>query len=363
MKHRFVELYGLTAALASDQTITIDLNMRSPISQLIIDSRVLNGAQASSTDHPLAGLTKVEIVDGSDVLFSLDGFELQALDIYDSGIHPRGGWFNYLPGTETDAQVAMSFGRYLWDEILAFDPGKFLNPQLKITIDEDGGGMNSSGMKLSVLAAMFDEVPPSPTGFLMTKELKRWTKTAAGHEYTDCPLDYPYRKLFLQSRYAGSPPHWCFSNIKLSSDQDKKVILNGEFRDLMFGIGRENAFIKELLTSGAQAAKKIGHCTPTMDVMGTANQWRDDSAGGAIGTYNGDGGQYEWRSEQAHNAVHHIQGWAPHGTLCIPFGKQGIIEDWFDVKKDIGSLVLDATSGVTLATQKLFIQQMRTYAG
>jgi len=363
MKHRFVELYGLTAALASDQTITIDLNMRSPISQLIIDSRVLNGAQASSTDHPLAGLTKVEIVDGSDVLFSLDGFELQALDIYDSGIHPRGGWFNYLSGNETDAQIAISFGRYLWDEILALDPSKFLNPQLKISINYDAGGMSPASMKLSVLAALFDEEPPSPTGFLMTKELKRWTKTAAGHEYTDCPLDHPYRKLFLQSRYAGSPPHWCFANIKLSSDQDKKVILNGEFRDLLFGIGRENAFIKEVLTGHGAAELRTGHCTPTMDVMGVANNWRNTDEGGAIGTYNGDGGEYQWWSEVAVNTVHHIQGWAPHGTLCIPFGKQGIIEDWFDVKKDIGSLVLDATSGVTLATQKLFIQQMRTYAG
>lgn len=153
MKHRFVELYGLTAKLTTDQTVTIDLNMVGPISQLILDTRVTNGAGAASTEHPLAGITKLELVDGSDVLFSLDGFELQALDIYDSGIHPRGGWFNYLVNTETDAQIAVSFGRYLWDEILAFDPAKFLNPQLKITLDVDAGGMNPSGMKLSVLAA------------------------------------------------------------------------------------------------------------------------------------------------------------------------------------------------------------------
>jgi len=361
MKHRFVELQGLTAKLTSDQTITIDLNMISPISQLIIDSRVANSDGVDSTEHPLAGITKVEIVDGSDVLFSLDGFELQALDIYDSGIHPRGGWFNYLPNDTTDAQVAISFGRYLWDEILAFDPGKFLNPQLKISLDVDAGGLEPSGMYLSVLAALFDENAPSPTGFLMTKELKRWTKTAAGHEYTDCPLDHPYRKLFLQSRYAGSPPNWIFGNIKLSSDQDRKVILNGELRDLMFGIGRENAFIREVLTAQGAVALKIGHCTPTMDVMGTGNTWLNLAGGGVIATYNGDGGKYEWWSAVAANTVHHIQGWAPHGTLCIPFGKQGIIEDWFDVTKEIGSLVMDVTSGVTLATQKLFIQQYRAY--
>ena len=362
MKHRFVELYGLTAALTSDQTITIDLNMVSPISQLLIDTRVLNGAEGDSTQHPLAGITKVEIVDGSDVLFSLDGLEVQALDIYDSGIHPRGGWFNYLTGIETDAQVAISFGRYLWDEVLALDPSKFLNPQLKITIDYDGGGMSAASMKLSVLAALFDETPPSPTGFLMAKELKRWTKTAAGHEYTDCPLDYPYRKLFLQSRYDSKPPHWIFANIKLSSDQDKKVILNGEFRDLMFGIGRENAYIQETLNGAVPAGQRVYHVTPTMDVMAMATEWQEDHTGLELSTYDCDGGHLEAIAEVACNAAFQISGWAPHGTLCIPFGKQGIIEDWFDVRKGIGSLVLDATSGVTEPTQKLFIQQMRPYA-
>jgi len=361
MNHRFIELYGLSAALAADQTITIDLDMSDPISQLIIDSRVLNGGGGDSTEHPLAGLTKIEVVDGSDVLFSLDGFEMQALDIYDSGLHPRGGWFNYLPGNPTDAQIAISFGRYLWDEILALDPSKFLNPQLKITVDYDAGGMNPASMQLSVLAAMFDEKAITPTGFLMTKELKRWTAAAAAHEYTDCPLDHPYRKMFLQSRYASKPTNWIFANIKLASDQDKKVILNGEFRDLMFGIGRENAYIQETLTAIGRAALTTGHCTPCMDVMGVANQWRDDHEGGAIGTYNGDGGEYQWWAEVAENTVHHIQGWAPHGTLCIPFGKQGIIEDWFDVSK-LGNLKLDCTSGVAEPTQKLFIQQYRAYA-
>jgi len=360
MNYRFVELLGLKA-IAADVTTVIDLDMSDPISQILIDARVTNGAGGNSTEHPLAAITKVEIVDGSDVLFSLDGFELQALDIYESGIHPRGGWFNYLGTTETDAQIAISFGRYLWDEILALDPKKFSNPQLKITHDISAGGMNPSACQLSVLAAMFDEKAITPTGFLMTKEVKRWTSVAAAHVYTDCPTDHPYRKMFLQGRLAGSPPHWVFGNIKLASDQDKKVIFNNEFRDLMFGIGRENAFIRELLTGGGAVALKYGHVTPTMDVMGVATQWRGDTDGGDVATYGGDGGYYSWYCELAQNTVHHVSGWAPHGTLCLPFGKQGIIEDWFDVAP-IGNLKLDVTDGVADATSKLFIQQYRKYA-
>ena len=166
--------------------------------------------------------------------------------------------------------------------------------------------------------------------------------------------------MFLQSRYAGSPPYWVFANIKLASDQDKKVILNGEYRDLMFGVGRKNAFIKEILTCSGAAALRTAHCTPTVDVMGVANYWRNDHDGGNIATYNGDGGQYQYWGENAENMVHHIQGWAPHGTLCIPFGKEDMIDDWFTFE-NVKGLKLDCTSGVTLATQKLFIQQHRSY--
>jgi len=359
MNYRYHEIQALTSVV-NGETLEVDLDMRDPISELLLDLRVTHGAGGDSTEHNLKCWKKIEIIDGSDVLFSLDGLEAQALDIYHSGLYPRGGWFNYLTTTESDAQVAISFGRYPWDEEIAFDPSKFRNPKLRITFDADAGGMNVASGKVSVMAALFDEKAITPGGFFMSKEVKRWSADAAAHEYTDCPRDYPYRKMLLQGRYPGCPPHWIFDNIKLATDQDKKVILNGEFRDLMFSLGRENAFVRELLTGGGVVALTTGHCTPTMDVMGIANQWRDDTDGGDIATYNGDGGQYQWWCELAQNTVHHIQGWAPHGTLQIPFGKQGVVGDWFD-PSTVGSLKLDCTSGVAAAVQKLFLQQYRTY--
>lgn len=360
MNYRYLELLGLRD-IDSDETVVINLNMADPISEIILDTRVTNGVGASSTNHPIASVTKVEIVDGSDVLFSLDGFEFEALDIYHSGKHPRGGWYHYLNGISTDRQTAISFGRWPWDELLAFDPKKFTNPQLKISFDYDAGGTAASKCELSVLAAMFDEKVIEPTGFLMTKEIKTWTTVAAQHEYTDLPTDYPYRKLLLQSRYAENPPHWMFANIKLSEDQDKKVVVNNEFRDLLFGIGRENAFITELWNNQARANLDAIHVTPTMDVMAAGNGWESAIATADLATYNGDGGYLQYIASGVGNAVFNVSGWAPHGTLQIPFGMQGIIEDWYDVTK-VGSLRLDVTDGVSDGTSKIFIQQLRSYA-
>ncbi|MBA7601429.1 hypothetical protein ES703_08502 [subsurface metagenome] len=359
MKYRFMELYGLSAALVANQTIQIELDMVDPVSQIIIDGRVNNGDAGDSTAPPVAFITKAEIVDGSDVLFSLDGYEMQALDIYDSGVHPRGGWYNYIE-TPTDFQVAINFGRYLWDEELAFDPTKFRNPVLNITVDFDGGGRDPTSVQLSALALLFDEKAISPSGFLMTKEQKSWTKAVGGHEYTDMPLDYAYRKMFLQSRLDSIPPNGIFGNIKLATDQDKKVILNGEYRDLMFGIGRENAFIRETWVIGGDSAQVVSHITPTMDVFSVASAWEDKSLAKDISCYDGDGGHLETICEVAANIQVHAAGWAPHGTLCIPFGKPGVIDDWFELG-GIGSLKLDVTSGNASGVQKLFIQQYRTY--
>ena len=359
MDFRYVELLGLTA-LVDGQMIEVDLDMADPVSELLLDLRVTQGAAAASTEHNLACFSKIEITDGSDVLFSIDGLELQALDIYHSGVFPRGGWFHYLSGIASDAQVAISFGRYLYDEDLAFDPKKFTNPKLRVTFNSSLGGAAVSGGQISVLAALFDEKVVSPTGFLMTKEIKRWSRAVTGHEYTDMPTDHPYRKVMLQGRLASVPPHWIFANIKLASDQDKKVIFNGEFRDLMFGPARLNAYISENCTAASRANLDIKHITPTMDVMATVTGWAEADAVGVVDAWNGDGGALEIISAAAGNVNMRYSGWAPHGTLAIPFGNQDNIADWFDVR-NIGSLKLDITSGNADAVQKLFIQQYRAY--
>ncbi|KKL25176.1 hypothetical protein LCGC14_2407940 [marine sediment metagenome] len=359
MKYRHLELLGLKT-ISADGTEPLDIDLSDPISRIIIDLRVTNGAGGDADGHPLEAVTNIELVDGSELLFGLTGMCTQALDIYCSGEFPRGGWFNYLPTTDTEIHVAIDFGRFLFDPLLALDPKQFRNLQLKVTHDISAGGMNPSQCKLAIYAEVFDEKIITPVGFLMSKEIKTWSGTSGSHEYTDLPVDFPYRKLLIQGLKRGSPPNWVLDLIKLSEDQDKKVVLNDHFRDIMFGMGRKNAFIRELLTSTGVASKRTNYCTPSMDVMGIANQWRNDTDGGDVATYNGDGGQYEFYCELAQNTVHHISGWAPHGVLCIPFGDQMDIDDWYDVS-NIGSLKLDVKDGQSTTTSKVFIQQLRSY--
>ncbi len=359
MKYRHLELLGLKT-ISADGTEPLDINLSDPISRIILDLRVTNGAGGSSTEHPLAAVTNIELVDGSELIFGLNGLCAQALDIYCTGEHPRGGWHNYLVTTDTETHIAIDFGRYLFDPLLALDPKQFRNLQLKVTHDISAGGMNPSQCKLAIYAEVFDEKVITPIGFLMSKEIKTWSGTSGSHEYTDLPVDYTYRKLLIQGLKRGSPPNWVLDNIKLSEDQDKKIVLNDHFRDLMFGLGRKNAYISEIMTGSSGTTAQNKHVTPTMDVMASVNQWVAAQNGITFSTYDGDGGRLTVDASASGNCLFHVQGWAPHAVLCIPFGDQMDIEDWYDVK-EIGSLKLDVTDGQSTTVSKVFIQQLRSY--
>ena len=72
MKSRLYTIFPSKSFTAST-TEVIDLKTVDAISQLLILVAFTN-ASATLTAHPCALISKVEIVDGSDVLYSLDGY-------------------------------------------------------------------------------------------------------------------------------------------------------------------------------------------------------------------------------------------------------------------------------------------------
>ena len=347
----------------ADTTEIIDIDVADPISQLIIELAVTNGASAAPTAHALACLTKIEIVDGSEVLFSLTGYEAEAADWYNNHIQ-RSTWNPYLSGMDVQRFIAINFGRWLWDPVLALDPKKFHNLQLKLTLDVDAGGASPSACKLQVWAALFDEKKITPIGFLMHKEIKSYVMTASGHEYTDLPTDYPYRKLFIRAHVPGTEPNIFLDNIKLSEDQDKRIIVNHGFEDIFRTIALLTPVYTETIIGYVGLTSTAGRCTPTARVNGICQRWALTTGAGEIAFYDGDGGRfYVIAATAASNMQVFLQGWLPHGVYEIPFGDQKLIEDWFSVGK-IGSLKADITAGSGAGTTnaaQIFLQQLKNY--
>jgi len=363
MNYRISELHAEEEYI-TDKTETIDIDLTDPISEIVLFWRPHNNVgNAEASEHLLKGLTKVEIIDGSDVLLSLTGLQAQAIDWYQNHTL-RTPWNCYLNGNYADIQVGIPFGRYLWDRELAFDASKFTNPQLKVTMDIDAGGCGVDKIKLKVLAAIFDERKVTPRGFLMNKEIKEYTMGSATHEYTDLPTDYNYRKMFVQARTPGTEPEHEIDTLKLSEEHDRKIPFNAiSFKDLMRLAAYKHGLITEDILLVELSTQTNGYCTPTSRVGGQIQSWHEASSLHSHAFYDGDGGRfYAINDLGADNVTIRVTGEIPHGVFEIPFGDEMDPADWYNVTK-LGSLkadILSQTGGSTDDLQ-ILLQQFRPY--
>jgi len=352
-------------AHATDLTKIIDLTLSDKISQIQIIHEPTNGASGTPTAHPAKCITKIELVDGSDTLFSLTGQEAQAVDFYHNKQEPV-NHIIYLPTMNSEQVFNINFGRFRYDPLLALDPKKFRNPQLKITIDVNGGGLQPTTGYLSVLAHIFDEKAIEPQGFLMHKEIKDYALAASAHEYTDLPLDYPYRKLFARIQKYGTGPDYCFDTLKLTEDNDKRIPFNHTINHILKAIMQYTKMYGEWIVTESAPQVKYNYCTMAYWPTFQATMWEGTASAYDVAILEGDGGRFKYHVVTGSgNMQIHALGWCPHGTIEIPFGDQQNIEDWYDVSK-IGNLRFDikSASGMTSSEScQIFMQQLRKYVG
>jgi len=223
MKYRLIELQKSRSETANT-TRTINLNIATPISRIVVRMKGTN-TTSDPVGHPVKMISKIELIDGSDVIYSASGVEAGAVNFQENSELPFYCCEYELP-IEVCATAQLNFGRKLWDREYALDPSKFTNLQLKITNAVASGGSTAGSPTLAVFAYVFEDMPPAPIGFLMTKELKSWTVVNAQHEYTELPKDYPFRFVILQSYDTNMPPNTIFGNLKFTIDTDRKILLN-----------------------------------------------------------------------------------------------------------------------------------------
>ncbi|MHA1305497.1 MAG: hypothetical protein ACTSPI_17495, partial [Candidatus Heimdallarchaeaceae archaeon] len=102
-----------TVTLTDNKTDTYDINVQEPISRITLQLRGTN-ADSVPDGHPAKGISKIELVDGSDVLYSLSGEEAQATDFYDTGHTPL-NVVSFVNANIWTCIVNMNFGRWLYD--------------------------------------------------------------------------------------------------------------------------------------------------------------------------------------------------------------------------------------------------------
>ena len=350
-------------AISADTTKVIDLTLVDPISQIHIVYESTNVGPAEPTGHAAKCLSKIELIDGSESIFSLSGQEAQAVDFYHRKIEPA-NVAAYIGAMNAEMIFNMNFGRFLFDPLFVFDPKKFRNPQLKITIDRNAGGVASVAGFLTIFAYIFDEKAITPQGFLMHKEINDYSMGSASHEYVDLPTDYPIRKLLVAAQTYGVGPEYLINTLKLSENNDKKIPFQATMFELLRALsGQTPPYRENIIVDGGASGWKF-YCTPCYWPRVAISGWEGSNIPYVATAFAGDGGRgYYYLEAVGGNYNIAVEGWAPHGAVEIPFGLQNETEDWYDVTK-LGSLRLDilSVSGRSeLDKVQIFLQQLRKY--
>jgi len=346
-------------SIATAGTKTLDLNISNPITRLTVQVRLVNNGSAP-TAHPATAISKIEVSDGSDLLFSMSGKQAAALNFYDHGFLPfsLSAYENDIYSTQ---EMHIDFGRFLWDPMFALDPRRFSNLQIKVTHNKAAGASSPDAGTLAIIAHVFDEGDISPIAFLMSKQVYSYALAASGQERIVLPADYDFRKILFGSLSAGNSPSSQIANVKLSIDNDRRVIINNmavsDIVKMLAGPKAIEAFIG--MGSGSAITYYIA-CTYEQYIsiapMGS-------TLAATVTVNQGSGGTCSILSDASKGFQAFSAGYAPHGLIALPQGDQLNPDTWLKASQ-AGSVALALTAGSSVgsaSTAEVILQQKRIY--
>lgn len=348
---------------SADATEVINIDQSDPISELMVAAQFYQSAAGSMTLHPVAAITKIELVSGSTPLVSLKGLQAEAIDWYTHRDFRPGNWNAALAGNYLVRYIGLNFGRYLWDEKYAFDPKMFKNPQLKISLDLDGGGLTQTYVKLQILANSFDKKQISPMGFLSARDIADKALAASSHIYYDLPVDETIRRIFYRAQTAGTEPNQLVSNFKLGENGYKIIPFDLSTEDLAAMLLARYGRVREEYLFVPTSSNRYLMIAPSSKVMATGNPWATTAVTNDITLYDGDGGRLKTIISSSGNSQIKVVGCHPHCMWCLPMGQEEKDDDWYEME-GISKLQLDVTttsSGASTDTGECVVETVHRY--
>jgi len=215
--------------------------------------------------------------------------------------------------------------------------------------------------RMEVRTYLFDELVPTPAGFLMSKEHYQFVSGVEGtFEYIDMPVDHLTRRYMILATEAGYFAQQVVNEIRLSENNDKRIPYNTEVWPLMKMLHQLYPRVQEYGHFGLLAAGRVIYASPTQDIcvnaIGQAVTQIISAGADPIKmpitlTITADG-----------TADIVVSGNDPHYSFIIPFGDPADLADWYDVTK-LGSLKLRLKAGSAGAdgVVEIVTEQLRAY--
>lgn len=349
------------ADLGEAGTKDIEIKIKEPISRITLQWIVTKTKQAM--DAPChKDITSVELKAGSDVLFGLDGGQLQALNI----LNRRVGTMNHGQEINANSQrsvYGLDFGRFLYDPLLALDPRKFDSLILYVTFDEDISDTGVSSNTLEVWADTFDEKVINPIGFLRAFEHDNRTPPSSGYVPIRLPVDEVIRTLLIQGYRDGYEPWYQVAEARLDEDGKKRIIFDHDlevYHQLRKG---EDVEVTEQLLGEDPASGTVFYLTPTDYWCHVIPVQRGGTASFNVGS-TARGGKVTITASASAAFAAIVKGWCPNHCFHFPFGNPQDPDDWYDVtngRVEHLRLRLKAGSGGANGTWATILQTLRRY--
>ena len=340
-------------------TKTFDINVKDPITSLIVRHNILNGGATVPNQPPELAITHIEIVDGGRTYWTLCGPLSVGAAVYGLGHWPA-HFYNERSDQGQNINVPLLFGRYLGDEQFAFDPRTLLNPQLKITWTSPAL-YDDDNTTLGVTARVMEGLP-TPPQCLMWKEIDAWTCAASATHVVDLPVDYPYRALMMRAYDVANVPSNIFDAFKMDCDVGKFIVFDlndDEFRDIIkqqYGPYSNRNFVQGEFATWRQSwlgeTFQVAVNAEATDCV--AQAWSAGWGYYSFATRNFDGTGDPARSAQAMPV-----GYFPHNCYLYPFGRPDSPDTWFPAA-EYGEIKLKIDESYAGATGKVAVQQPRT---
>lgn len=346
---------------------TTDIAMREPITNLWVEFRCRNGATKNQNVTMADCISAIEVIDGSEVLFSLDGYMALALTANYHNCLPN-QLVTELANTYQNLSVWIPFGRFVGDPTFAFDPTRYINPQIRVkwnlaAVQAVGAnGFKTGDLSLTIVANVM-EGGSSPSHVLMIKEIYSYV-TAAGIEYIDLPTDYPYKALLFRADLAATAIYATVNNLKLQVNQEQFIPFNMRMTDLI----RYQSAVEPLLhmdhvffACDADVLQFIlRYCETPIFISGS----QDDTVYWYSGLGRGEGAIHVDHAAAAEGAdsiiVAHVSGYCIHDCVWVNFGRQDEPGDYFPAP-DFRSVRLEATGAVAAGKAFVALVQARPY--
>jgi hypothetical protein len=353
--------------MGTSGTLTFNLDFSDPISELSLLFEATNGASGNKDNPPEINISKIELVDGGEVLWDSPGVIAFGVWSQLNGSLPH----CYRSGAVSDSiwtPINLLFGRYLYDKQFAFNPSAHRNPQLKITFDEattraaGATGFVSDSWNVSILVKLMEQAE-SPLAFLAMREVESYTSLASGDSKTELPTDRLIRFIATRVYESGTHMENHVTNYKLSVDGGKHVPFDLLYRNMR---DKTAQYFKPL---------KMPQYTQADD-MEWHQSWMGDGfyatirshVKGDIATAASHSGGRLRVQHTTHagvdvdaNAVHFaVEGYPLHHTFIYPFGRLNDPVDWLDPTgyKKLDYILTQGNAGAAISVN---VQQVYPY--